>query len=534
MREGHRRLMNLSYPLIPLGVGEGVGSSTPSSAPGGGVSGSGGSETGSESMTGGGGGVTATDRTVSGLGNESLMGRFERVLREQLLVTQVVTAPALVPAAASAGGSPGSEPGSQTMDDMMPPFPLEMVQVQDTSVLITTPLDEQGAEMSSSIETAPSFLLPTGLTTSPTSSDVMDLIENNVAPAPATVSTSPGDGGATNDPAAAAAASSLGQLSSHQSPQEMAESFWALSQTMHNLSTSEALQPQQQDTGPTATATATATTSNISIPVMPTSLPGGPHGTSSLSLDSLNFDLIADTIHRAAVTTTIPAVDNASSSGISGNTVDSSVAVETHTNLPSSGPPAVDDDRVPSSTSTDPSSSSSLDLPSSTEPTEPTDAVDPSGASDAPDGTPGVLVCPPGYEPDVFYSLPQDMQQEIVDQHNETADQVRELAEAAGYDYDTVAALPESIRQEILDQARRDRDLARQVAGGGAGATESSGSSAQAQEMDNASFLVSLSPELRAEVLLTADPSFIASLPPELVAEAQMHRERAAAQWQQR
>jgi hypothetical protein len=58
--------------------------------------------------------------------------------------------------------------------------------------------------------------------------------------------------------------------------------------------------------------------------------------------------------------------------------------------------------------------------------------------------------------------------------------------------------------------------------------------SANAQELDNASFLVSLSPELRAEVLLTAEPTFLATLPPELVAEAQMHRERAAAQWQQR
>jgi hypothetical protein len=52
--------------------------------------------------------------------------------------------------------------------------------------------------------------------------------------------------------------------------------------------------------------------------------------------------------------------------------------------------------------------------------------------------------------------------------------------------------------------------------------------------MDNASFLISLTPELRAEVLLTADPTFLASLPPDLVAEAQLHRERAAAQWQRR
>jgi E3 ubiquitin-protein ligase HUWE1 len=100
------------------------------------------------------------------------------------------------------------------------------------------------------------------------------------------------------------------------------------------------------------------------------------------------------------------------------------------------------------------------------------------------------------------------------------------VLQSIGYDYDTFVSLPESIRQEILDQARRDQ------AALGVGAVPADPSNSQ--EMDNASFLVSLSPELRAEVLLTADADFIASLPPELVAEAQMHRERAAAHWQQR
>jgi Ubiquitin binding region len=97
------------------------------------------------------------------------------------------------------------------------------------------------------------------------------------------------------------------------------------------------------------------------------------------------------------------------------------------------------------------------------------------------------------------------------------------LPQSIGYDYDTFTNLPESIRQEILDQARRDQ------VGGSIPADPTN-----SQEMDNTSFLVSLSPELRAEVLLTADAAFIATLPPELVAEAQMHRERAAAHWQQR
>ena len=140
------------------------------------------------------------------------------------------------------------------------------------------------------------------------------------------------------------------------------------------------------------------------------------------------------------------------------------------------------------------------------------------------------IACPPGYESDVFYSLPEFMQQEILDQHEEEngSDQVRTLVESQGYDYETFSSLPESIRVEILDQARRDQATST----GESGMPPSD--TANSQEMDNASFLVSLSAELRAEVLLTADAAFILSLPPELVAEAQMHRERAAAHWQQR
>jgi hypothetical protein len=45
--------------------------------------------------------------------------------------------------------------------------------------------------------------------------------------------------------------------------------------------------------------------------------------------------------------------------------------------------------------------------------------------------------------------------------------------------------------------------------------------------MDNATFVASLTPDLRREILLTANEEFLASLPPEFVAEAQMLQERA-------
>ncbi len=49
----------------------------------------------------------------------------------------------------------------------------------------------------------------------------------------------------------------------------------------------------------------------------------------------------------------------------------------------------------------------------------------------------------------------------------------------------------------------------------------------RAQEMDNASFIATLSQDLREEVLLSADEGFLASLPPHIQSEALALRERA-------
>eukprot|EP00605_Chrysophyceae_sp_TOSAG23-4_P003045 GSChrysophyteH1.ASY1.ANO1.3350.1 assembled CDS len=137
------------------------------------------------------------------------------------------------------------------------------------------------------------------------------------------------------------------------------------------------------------------------------------------------------------------------------------------------------------------------------------------------------LTCPPGYDTDVFFSLPEDMQREIIAQSttmgtsSSADDQTRELAANAGYDWDTFMSLPEDIRQELLEQARREQ------ASSNASAAAPAADPANAEDMDNASFLASLPPELRAEVLMTAEPDFLESLPPEFIAEAQLHRERA-------
>ena len=135
----------------------------------------------------------------------------------------------------------------------------------------------------------------------------------------------------------------------------------------------------------------------------------------------------------------------------------------------------------------------------------------------------GALTCPPDIDPEVFNSLPLEMQQEIVQQHEVDA-QISE----SGLDPEALAALPEEMRREVIEQEQqqqRQRELE---------AESEQADPANAEDMDNASFLASLAPDLRQEILLTADDAFISSLPPTLIAEANVLRERVVSQHRQR
>lgn len=126
------------------------------------------------------------------------------------------------------------------------------------------------------------------------------------------------------------------------------------------------------------------------------------------------------------------------------------------------------------------------------------------------------LVCPPGMDMEVFNCLPVDMQREVVGQHQTAADVAAQLDATSGLDPEILAALPEEMRQEIIAQEQRERQM------------HAPADPSNAEEMDNASFLASLGPDLREEILLTADETFLNSLPPNILAEAQLLRERAS------
>eukprot|EP00571_Detonula_confervacea_P003423 CAMPEP_0172329052 /NCGR_PEP_ID=MMETSP1058-20130122/60671_1 /TAXON_ID=83371 /ORGANISM="Detonula confervacea, Strain CCMP 353" /LENGTH=4507 /DNA_ID=CAMNT_0013046199 /DNA_START=90 /DNA_END=13614 /DNA_ORIENTATION=- len=135
----------------------------------------------------------------------------------------------------------------------------------------------------------------------------------------------------------------------------------------------------------------------------------------------------------------------------------------------------------------------------------------------------GQLTCPPDIDPEVFNSLPLEMQQEIVAEH-EVAAQISE----SGLDPEALAALPEEMRREVIEQEQQRQRLREQEA------AQPAADPANAEDMDNASFLASLAPDLRQEILLTADDAFISSLPSTLIAEANVLRERVASQHRRR
>ncbi|GMF23763.1 unnamed protein product [Phytophthora lilii] len=149
--------------------------------------------------------------------------------------------------------------------------------------------------------------------------------------------------------------------------------------------------------------------------------------------------------------------------------------------------------------------------------------------------------CPEGMDAEVFASLPPDMQAEIIAQNSpavpESTSARSDTATAGGgggsesmsqmdldmanssFDRETLEALPPDIRAEVLENERREREAA---------ARAETADTSRAQEMDNASFVASLAPELREEILVTCDDAFLQTLPSQVRAEAMVLRERAA------
>ncbi|KAI1608030.1 E3 ubiquitin-protein ligase HUWE1 [Exophiala viscosa] len=123
-------------------------------------------------------------------------------------------------------------------------------------------------------------------------------------------------------------------------------------------------------------------------------------------------------------------------------------------------------------------------------------------------------------------ALPEELREEVImAQYATRREQARETGnDSTGIDPDFLNALPEDIREEIRQQEahaqrRREREAARrQVA--------TAGGPAQAEEMDNDTFLATLDPAFRRVILAEQPPEILRQLDPRHAAEGRAHARR--------
>src|SRR6266702_1939 len=129
-----------------------------------------------------------------------------------------------------------------------------------------------------------------------------------------------------------------------------------------------------------------------------------------------------------------------------------------------------------------------------------------------------------GIDPTFLEALPDDMREEVVNQHIRDQQAARmERPTDSQISAEFLDALPPEIRAEILHQERieqaRRRAEERTTA-------PTAGDAPAAVEMDPARFIASLDPQLRQDVLMDQDEGFIQTLPSHIIAEAGGYRQR--------
>ena len=127
-----------------------------------------------------------------------------------------------------------------------------------------------------------------------------------------------------------------------------------------------------------------------------------------------------------------------------------------------------------------------------------------------------------GIDPTFLEALPDDMREEVLNQHvrDQRAARVERPADSQISD-EFLDALPPEIRAEIIQQERMEQArLTREAA-----PASNNGPPAVPADIDPASFIASLDPQLRQTVLLDSDDGFIQTLPSFMIAEAGAYRD---------
>ena len=143
-----------------------------------------------------------------------------------------------------------------------------------------------------------------------------------------------------------------------------------------------------------------------------------------------------------------------------------------------------------------------------------------------------------GIDPAFLAALPEEMRTEILTQYYERICTNNEAQAGQATEQNTTAvnqdflmALPPELRAEVLQldaefQSRQEAANGTGSRNEGTGNNENNNGAMAAADMDNATFLATLAPELREEILLESGEAFLRSLPPNMAAEARILRER--------
>jgi E3 ubiquitin-protein ligase HUWE1 len=124
-----------------------------------------------------------------------------------------------------------------------------------------------------------------------------------------------------------------------------------------------------------------------------------------------------------------------------------------------------------------------------------------------------------GIDPTFLEALPDEMREEVINQHlreRRAAQPVVRPAESQ-ISPEFLEALPPEIRAELLLQEQDALERARRER---AQASEQQPAQSGPSDMDSASFLATLDPQLRQAVLMDQDEGFLQTLPASLIAEA--------------
>lgn len=136
-----------------------------------------------------------------------------------------------------------------------------------------------------------------------------------------------------------------------------------------------------------------------------------------------------------------------------------------------------------------------------------------------------------GIDPTFLEALPDDMREEVVNQHIRDQQAARmERPADSQISAEFLEALPPEIRAEILHQERIEQARRRAEERAAASSAGDAAPAPVAVDMDPASFIASLDPQLRQDVLMDQDEGFIQTLPTHIIAEAGTYRERAPRQ----